>query len=129
MFELTDVHPGCNLATSSMSGSNSPASADQSDLINWTGQLVKGASVCVECQPAAMKQKLGGRCRGHGVLAKQTRWDAVTVPGCRGRWVMKYRRENCQCSGSSINTSLKPAAAAAAAEDSAISKLPSFIFV
>jgi hypothetical protein len=44
-----------------------------------------------------MKKKLGGRCRGHGVLAKETRWDAVTVPGCRGRWVMKYRQEECQC--------------------------------
>ena len=32
-----------------------------------------------------------------GVLRKQTRWKAVTVPGCRGRWVLKSRRDDCHC--------------------------------
>lgn len=88
MFELTEVRAACNLTSSVAANST----------MDWTKQLVKGRQVCVECQPAVMKKKLGGRCRGNGVQAKETRWDAVTVPGCRGRWVMKSRQEECQCS-------------------------------
>jgi len=83
-FELTAVRSGCNVT-------GTPAEATFAD------HLVTGGTVCVECQPAAMKRQLGTRCRGHGVLRKQTRWKAVTVPGCRGRWVLKSRRDDCRC--------------------------------
>ena len=84
MFELTGVRSACNV-------SGTPAEAEFSE------HLTKGATVCVECQPSAMSRQLGTRCRGHGVAGKQTRWKAVTVPGCRGRWVMRSRRDDCQC--------------------------------
>lgn len=53
----------------------------------WVQQLSKGAQVCVECQEFAMKKKLGVRCKGDGVVMKETRWDAVTAPGCHGIWM------------------------------------------
>jgi len=91
VFELTSVRSGCNVT-------GTPAEAE------FTEHLVKGATVCVECQPSAMKRQLGTRCRGHGVARKQTRWKAVTVPGCRGRWVMKSRQDDCQCNVQNPNS-------------------------
>lgn len=63
----------------------------------WSRQLTKGQTVCVECQGFAMKHKLGVRCKGHGVYLQETRWDAYTIPGCRGKWVMKTQHEECSC--------------------------------
>jgi len=60
-------------------------------------QLTVGQTVCVECQPLAMKRELGARCRGHGVVGKQTRWSLVRKGACRGKWVLKSRRYDCQC--------------------------------
>jgi len=90
VFELTGVRRGCNVT-------GTPAVAAAA----FTAGLVKGATVCVECQAAAMRRELGTRCRGHGVARKQTRWKAVTVPGCRGRWVMKSRADDCHCNARS----------------------------
>ena len=72
----------------------------RSPLVQWSKQLVKGASLCVECQALVMKdpQLGGGRCRGHGILNRETRWSAVAVPGCHGKWVMKTPHAECQCS-------------------------------
>lgn len=97
-FELTSVRAACN--ATSEDGSDVTA-ADQPDQKRW---LVKGSMVCVECQTSAMRKKLGSRCRGHGVLLKETRWNAVTVPGCRGRWVLKSRKEECVCSAESSSS-------------------------
>jgi hypothetical protein len=47
----------------------------------WARALKKGARVCVECQQFAMHKRLGVRCKGHGALQKETRWDAVITPG------------------------------------------------
>lgn len=63
----------------------------------WAPELQKGRSICVECQPTAMKKSLGVRCRGHGVFMKETRWNAATIPGCHGEWIMKTRHEECSC--------------------------------
>ena len=70
-------------------------------LSEWPRSLVAGARLCVECQPLVM----GGspatgrraRCTGHGVLDLETRWSAVGVPGCRGKWVMTTPHTNCRC--------------------------------
>jgi len=60
--------------------------------------LVRGARVCVECQPLGMNGAGGGgRCPGHGVLRRETRWAAVAVPGCRGKWIMVTPHANCRC--------------------------------
>lgn len=97
-FELTEVRPAC----SKLSQSSSPAGETAIDDL-WTARLVKGATVCVECQALAMRSKLGGRCRGHGVMSKETRWSAVasSVVGCHGKWTMRSRQQGCQCSSES----------------------------
>merc|ERR1712004_326538 len=56
---------------------------------NWARLMRNGVHVCVECQPNAMKSGLGNRCNGHGVYLEETRWSALTVPGCHGRWRMR----------------------------------------
>jgi len=81
-FEVTEVWPACE----------APNSLD-----NSTVHLVKGNTVCVECQTLAMKKHLGSRCKGHGVYLKETRWKAVLTSGCHGKWVLKTRAEDCQC--------------------------------
>jgi hypothetical protein len=80
-FQLTETRPSCR----------------KSPLGEWPKLLVPGATVCVECQPMVMNGQLGGRCRGHGVLNRETRWDAVIVPGCHGKWIMTTAHETCQC--------------------------------
>ena len=73
-YEITNARKSCQL-----NGAKNP----------WAPELKKGATVCVECQELAMKKKLGVRCKGHGVYNKETRWNAITVAGCHGDWVMK----------------------------------------
>jgi len=84
-YELTDVRPACQ---SAHVGGDS-----------WAARLTRGGVICVECQSMAMREDLGGRCRGHGVYLRETRWAAVAVPGCHGAWVMTSQREDCQCGG------------------------------
>lgn len=76
---------------------NTRKSCNSTFFADWAPKLQKGVTVCVECQQLAMKKKLGIRCRGHGVYKKETRWNAATVPGCHGEWVMKTRHEECHC--------------------------------
>lgn len=80
-FEVTSTHHAC----------------DGHHATDWSRLLKKGSQVCVECQPLAMKRKLGIRCKGHGVFHKETRWTAATVSGCHGKWVMKTEHEDCSC--------------------------------
>jgi hypothetical protein len=81
-FELTNVKSSCGVSAENP----------------WAAKAFKkGATVCVECQQLAMKKNLGVRCKGHGVYLRETRWNAVTVPGCHGKWVMKTRHEECTC--------------------------------
>lgn len=63
----------------------------------WAKMLKKGATICVECQQFAMHKRLGVRCKGHGALNKETRWDAVTTPGCHGIWTMSSAANNGPC--------------------------------
>ena len=98
-FEVTDVRPAC----STVSPVDDAADDDDDDA--WTQRLAKGASVCVECQSLAMRRELGGRCKGHGVMSKETRWAAVATSSstgrCHGKWVLKSRDQDCQCSSDS----------------------------
>jgi len=73
-------------------------SCSRTPLSDWPKLLVPGARLCVECQPLVMSGGVGnGRCSGHGVLDRETRWSAVGVPGCRGKWIMTTRHANCRC--------------------------------
>jgi len=99
-FELTQVRPACSKSSLTSLSSEDGEKVDE----NWTQQLIEGATVCVECQSVAMRRKLGARCRGHGVLSKETRWSAIatTTTGCHGKWVMKSRDQGCQCASDSL---------------------------
>jgi hypothetical protein len=91
-FELTDVHSTCRKMAKAADGS---ATRDSDE---WLTRLVRGAQLCVECQSFAMQRQLGSRCRGHGVLNRQTAWKAVTVPGCHGKWkLVTQHTEQCSC--------------------------------
>jgi len=68
------------------------------DDMPWVRKLVRGSTVCVECQQFATHKSLGNRCYGHGVEQRQTQWKAVTIPRCHGSWVMTSRHlEPCSC--------------------------------
>lgn len=107
-FEITEVRPSCGKVSKLLAAvdlnsinSNKPDHVDLNR--TWTERLAvsKGSTVCVECQSVALRRTLGGRCRGHGVMAKETRWAAVATGsrsfGCNGKWKLKSRQENCQC--------------------------------
>lgn len=86
-FQVTDVHSTCRKMAKTS---------------EWLTTVVKGATLCVECQSFAMQKELGGRCRGHGVLNRQTQWKAVTVPGCHGKWkLISAHTEQCDCDATS----------------------------
>ncbi|EEB12935.1 hypothetical protein Phum_PHUM214730 [Pediculus humanus corporis] len=50
---------------------------------------MKWMTVCVKCEEAAMREsrKESPRCPGHGVEGRTTRWEALSAPHCRGKWV------------------------------------------
>jgi len=95
-FELTEVRRSCSKASAGRNKNEVDAVA-----ADWPSRLTMGSEVCVECQSLAMRRRLGGRCRGHGVLHKETRWVVVAASrttGCHGKWVLKSRQDACQCS-------------------------------
>ncbi|XP_072163505.1 somatomedin-B and thrombospondin type-1 domain-containing protein-like [Diadema setosum] len=61
----------------------------------WTDSLTKSKTVCVECNRPAYGTD--GKCHGEGVRKEKSRFAAVDVPGCRGRWIQQSIEENCKC--------------------------------
>uniref|UniRef100_A0A8D8SFX0 Somatomedin-B and thrombospondin type-1 domain-containing protein n=3 Tax=Cacopsylla melanoneura TaxID=428564 RepID=A0A8D8SFX0_9HEMI len=49
--------------------------------------LREGGKVCVRCESQAMRPALGYRCPGHGTMDRSTRWSALSIPHCHGRWM------------------------------------------
>jgi len=62
-----------------------------------TQQLHRGNEICVSCESKAVREKLGDRCTGHGVAAKQTRFKNVITPACHGRWERLRVEADCSC--------------------------------
>lgn len=88
-YRITEARRSCQ-------SSIDPRHQSKNDV--WIKKLVRGSTVCVECQHSAMHKSLGNRCYGHGVNQRETQWKAVTLPRCHGRWVMTSRHiEKCQC--------------------------------
>lgn len=56
---------------------------------NFFLYLLTGDMVCVRCETAAMRDSRteSPRCPGHGVEGRTTRWEALSAPHCRGKWV------------------------------------------
>jgi len=103
-FEVTEVRRSCSKASVSGGRVHHKTKVNRAVTADWPRRLSPGAEVCVECQSLAMRRRLGGRCRGHGVLHKQTRWVVVAAAGtsgCHGKWVLKSRQDSCQCSAES----------------------------
>jgi len=73
-FELTKVTKACH----------------QEKFFN---KLHDGAVVCVRCERAATRHYLGGRCAGHGVAGRVTRWTSLTNVDCHGKWVRRADEE------------------------------------
>ncbi|KAK6192854.1 hypothetical protein SNE40_004253 [Patella caerulea] len=83
------------VVTSTRSACNVSAATEQNS--TWSEELKENQEVCVECQPTAMDVERGLRCIGHGVFDKQTRWSAIDVPHCHGKWMMTSKHEACVC--------------------------------
>jgi len=62
-----------------------------------TQHLHRGNEICVSCESKAIREKLGDRCTGHGVLNKQTRFKNVITPACHGRWERVRVESECSC--------------------------------
>ncbi|XP_030848395.1 somatomedin-B and thrombospondin type-1 domain-containing protein [Strongylocentrotus purpuratus] len=66
-----------------------------SDDASWTASLTKPKIACVECNRPAYGTD--GRCHGEGVIKEKTRFVAVDVKGCRGRWIQQSMEDDCKC--------------------------------
>ncbi|XP_064461075.1 somatomedin-B and thrombospondin type-1 domain-containing protein-like [Ornithodoros turicata] len=56
--------------------------------------LKAGQQVCVSCESTAMRKHLG-RCAGHGVDGRASRFAALGHLQCHGRWVRTSRVDRC----------------------------------
>ena len=97
-FRITETRSACQRALTKELAATGGASSK----MTWPTKLVRGSTVCVECQQFAMQSTVGRRCAGHGVYQRETAWKAVTIPRCHGKWIMTVRHEEpCQCDPSS----------------------------
>ena len=56
-----------------------------------------GQQMCALCPEDAKRENLGGRCRGHGVDSKLTRWRSTVHSKCHGKWKRVQETRNCPC--------------------------------
>ena len=54
----------------------------------------EGGVVCVRCEHKATRDYLGGRCGGHGVPGRITRWTSLTNVECHGKWLRRLSDES-----------------------------------
>ena len=68
----------------------------------WAKDLDPLTPICVECQDFAMDEH--GHCKGHGVMAELTSWDAVDIYSCHGEWLrIGPLVRNCSCNNKDFN--------------------------
>ncbi|XP_071184439.1 somatomedin-B and thrombospondin type-1 domain-containing protein-like isoform X1 [Salvelinus alpinus] len=66
---------------------------------HWMQYLREGYTVCVACQPPAMRNHSGG-CQGDGQESNSEEllhWQAVGNSRCRGTWKKVQRTAHCSC--------------------------------
>lgn len=102
VFKLTHVEQSCSESSENLVRMG----FDEKDVEFFQNAMVTGGQVCVECQDIAMKNELGGRCTGDGVIGEETRWSIHS--SCRGKWKMVSKKDQCTCSkkqdaGSNLN--------------------------
>jgi len=60
-------------------------------------RMRKGLQMCALCPADAQRESLGGRCKGHGVDRRVTRWRSTFAPKCHGKWRRVREMEKCPC--------------------------------
>ncbi|CAH8451788.1 unnamed protein product [Dicrocoelium dendriticum] len=66
--------------------------------INHGALIAKGRQICVTCYPGYMREDLGFRCSGSGLLNVETRWRAVQTADCHGRFrMLTMPQRACTC--------------------------------
>ena len=53
--------------------------------------------MCALCPSDAQRENLGGRCKGHGVEERTTKWRSTFKPKCRGKWRRVREMSKCPC--------------------------------
>lgn len=97
-FKITETRTACQRSSYGKKNVSSSPPGGANKMMSWPTKLVRGSTVCVECQQFAMQSSVGRRCAGHGVFQRETAWKAVTIPRCHGKWIMTTRHEEpCQC--------------------------------
>ena len=66
-------------------------------LKNNITHCVPGQQMCALCPADAQRKNLGGRCKGHGVDSRLTKWRSTTKPKCRGKWKRVKELRHCPC--------------------------------
>jgi len=59
--------------------------------------MKKGQQMCALCPEDAKRENLGGRCKGHGVDSKLTRWRSTVHSKCHGKWKRVQETRKCPC--------------------------------
>jgi len=60
-------------------------------------KMRKGQQMCALCPSDAQRENLGGRCKGHGVEERTTKWRSTFKPKCRGKWRRVREMSECPC--------------------------------
>lgn len=72
---------------------STPYTTVRNDIHSLWNDLIKnrviGVVICVRCENAATRNYLGGRCSGHGVPGRITRWTSLTNVECHGKWLRR----------------------------------------
>ncbi|XP_077410325.1 somatomedin-B and thrombospondin type-1 domain-containing protein [Vanacampus margaritifer] len=66
---------------------------------HWMRYVTEGFTVCVACQPPAMRNRVGG-CQGDGQDTDRDsvlQWQAVGNPRCSGTWRRIRKTQQCNC--------------------------------
>ncbi|TGZ73638.1 hypothetical protein CRM22_001376 [Opisthorchis felineus] len=67
----------------------------------WTTHsalLQQGQHICVTCYPSYMREELGFRCSGTGLLNIETRWRALRTADCHGKFrMLSIPQRACTC--------------------------------
>ena len=62
-----------------------------------TNYTFSGQQMCALCPSDAQRENLGGRCKGHGVEERTTKWRSTFKPKCRGKWRRVREMSECPC--------------------------------
>lgn len=81
--------------------------ADDTETHAWlthVSLLRTGQQICVTCYPVYMREDLGYRCTGSGLLNIETRWRALRTSDCQGRFKMiSMPQRSCTCGRSAAS--------------------------